>query len=338
MSRIHRALLAISVATFAAWPAYAAQPAGAPLIEDIMRSVRASESARTQSIAETVKSLKPGQFLWMPQVAPEGPVLVWVNLSTQRALVYRNGVPIGVTTVSTGKTGYETPTGVFSILQKQVEHKSNLYEDAPMPFMQRLTWTGVALHAGRLPGYPASHGCVRLPAAFAKLLFSVTRIGLTVVITKNQPLPHIAPQDNLIGIDWSVSDDNDTIWRPELAPDGPVSILVSAPDRRVTILRSGRVIGSAPAEIHGPVAAATAFLLHHIAESGPHWLGIRLPGDSDSTDERYGATEQWFSVSAAFADHLRSTLAPGTILIITPDSLHPGDGTRSVTVLEGASR
>ena len=94
-----------------------------------------------------------------------------VSLATQRGTLYRNGVPIAITTVSTGKAGHETPTGVFTILQRDIDHRSNLYDDAPMPYMQRLTWGGVALHGGRLPGYPASHGCIRLPQAFARLIY-----------------------------------------------------------------------------------------------------------------------------------------------------------------------
>ncbi|MFD2498459.1 L,D-transpeptidase family protein [Rhizorhabdus histidinilytica] len=127
--------------------------------------------------------MKPGDFLWAPQVAPEGPVVIVVSIAQQRAYAYRNGVPIGISTVSTGKKGHETPTGVFTLLQKNVDHKSNLYNNAPMPYMQRLTWDGIALHAGNLPGYPASHGCVRLPMGFAKLLYGVTKLGLTVIVT-----------------------------------------------------------------------------------------------------------------------------------------------------------
>ncbi|HEY6049062.1 MAG TPA: L,D-transpeptidase family protein, partial [Sphingomicrobium sp.] len=135
------------------------------------------------SVVKTVTTLKAGQFVWAPQVAPEGPMLLIVNLSTQRALLFRNGVPIGATTVSTGKTGHRTPTGVFTVLQKQIEHYSSKYDSAPMPYMQRLTWAGVALHAGKLPGYPASHGCIRLPAGFAQRLYGATRLGMTVVIS-----------------------------------------------------------------------------------------------------------------------------------------------------------
>ena len=108
--------------------------------------------------------------------------MVVVSLPAQMVHVYRNGVRIGVSTISSGKAGKETPTGTFEILQKKQMHHSNLYDNAPMPFMQRLTWDGIALHAGKLPGYPASHGCVRLPHAFAKALFQETRKGMLVVV------------------------------------------------------------------------------------------------------------------------------------------------------------
>lgn len=112
-----------------------------------------------------------------------------MSLATQRAVVYSNGVPIGISTVSTGRPGFETPTGTFVILQKRVEHYSNIYDNAPMPYMQRPTWGGVALHAGQLPGYPASHGCIRLPLEFARLLYDVTHHGMTVVITDRPAVP-----------------------------------------------------------------------------------------------------------------------------------------------------
>ncbi|HWJ59576.1 MAG TPA: L,D-transpeptidase family protein, partial [Sphingomicrobium sp.] len=133
-------------------------------------------------LARQAESLKPGQWVWAPGIAPEGPVLIYVDLSDQTASVYRNGVRIAVTTVSSGRPGHETPTGVFTILQKDPNHHSSKYNDAPMPFQERLTWDGVALHAGGLPGYPSSHGCVHLPYDFSKLLFGITQLGGTVVV------------------------------------------------------------------------------------------------------------------------------------------------------------
>ncbi|TMJ19221.1 MAG: hypothetical protein E6G92_05310 [Alphaproteobacteria bacterium] len=132
--------------------------------------------------------LRPGQYRWHPAAAPgDGPVAIVVSLPLQRAFVFRSGALIGVSTISSGQPGYDTPTGTFPILQKEVDHHSNLYDDAPMPFMQRLTWDGVALHAGQIPGHPASHGCVRLPRAFAQRLYGVTALGSQVVVTDEAP-------------------------------------------------------------------------------------------------------------------------------------------------------
>ena len=159
-------------------------------------------------------------------MAPSGPVLVVVSLPAQRAWVYRNGVRIGTSTVSTGRKGHETPVGVYTILQKAREHYSNLYDSAPMPFMQRLTWDGVALHAGHLPGYPASHGCIRLPPDFAERLFEVTGMQTTVVVTDAPPAPPpiVAGPFALAG-EPPVPAAGDPgqlhyTWAPELAPEG----------------------------------------------------------------------------------------------------------------------
>lgn len=124
--------------------------------------------------------LDPGEFIWNPDGAPEGAIEIVVSIPMQLAYVYRGGQLIGATTVSTGKPGHDTPTGTFTILQKRRTHFSNLYDDAPMPFMQRLTWDGIALHAGQIPGTPASHGCIRLPMAFARHLFGATGLGTRV--------------------------------------------------------------------------------------------------------------------------------------------------------------
>jgi lipoprotein-anchoring transpeptidase ErfK/SrfK len=133
-------------------------------------------------IAQQAERLRPGQYLWRGRAASAGPLFVVIDLSTQRATVYRNDVIVGVSTVSTGGRGRQTPTGVFTILEKEVVHRSRTYDEAPMPYMQRLTWKGIAMHAGHVPGYPSSHGCIRLPAGFAKQLYAVTKIGTPVMI------------------------------------------------------------------------------------------------------------------------------------------------------------
>ena len=134
--------------------------------------------------------LSPGQYRWQPEAASaQGALSIVVSTSLQRAYVFRGPVLIGVSTVSTGQPGYDTPTGRFPILEKQVTHHSSLYDDAPMPFMQRLTWDGVALHAGPIPrsGEPASHGCIRLPRAFARRLYGMSAVGTVVLVTDAMP-------------------------------------------------------------------------------------------------------------------------------------------------------
>ncbi|WP_166036626.1 L,D-transpeptidase family protein [Sphingosinicella sp. YJ22] len=133
-------------------------------------------------IEQRSTSLDPGEYVWNPAGAPEGPIEIVVSIPMQLAYVYRGGQLIGASTVSTGMPGHDTPTGTFTILQKRRTHFSNLYDNAPMPFMQRLTWDGIALHAGQIPGTPASHGCVRLPMAFARTLFGATGLGTRVHI------------------------------------------------------------------------------------------------------------------------------------------------------------
>jgi len=126
--------------------------------------------------------LRNGQWAWLEEGAfqkiggPES-VSILISLPGQIAYIYRDGLLIAASTVSTGKRGKSTPAGDFTILQKREFHRSNLYSNAPMPFMQRLTWTGIALHAGVLPGYPASHGCIRFPREFARRLFEITQLG-----------------------------------------------------------------------------------------------------------------------------------------------------------------
>lgn len=156
-------------------------------------------AAATQALTDAAGNLAPGKYLWASAASPDGPIRVVVSIPRQLAYVYRGATLIGASTVSTGKAGHETPTGSFPILQKQVFHRSNKYDDAPMPYMQRLTWDGVAMHAGRLPGYPASHGCVRLPATFARQLYGLTRIGATVIVTDDDDA--IAPDDGVAASD-----------------------------------------------------------------------------------------------------------------------------------------
>jgi lipoprotein-anchoring transpeptidase ErfK/SrfK len=121
--------------------------------------------------------------------APVGPVTIVVSTDRQRMTVYDGDKAVAETVVSTGVPGHSTPHGVFSVIEKQVFHRSTIYSGAPMPFMQRLTWSGVAMHEGHVTGKPASHGCVRLPAAFAKELYRYTKRGARVVIAREDAAP-----------------------------------------------------------------------------------------------------------------------------------------------------
>lgn len=130
-----------------------------------------------------VADLRPGDFLWTEGAASDGTLTIVVSLPLQRAYIFRGTVLIATSTVSTGRPGYETPAGDFTILQKAAVYRSRKYHDAPMPHMQRLTTSGVAMHGGDLPGVPDSHGCIRLPYAFAARLFAITHLGDLVIVT-----------------------------------------------------------------------------------------------------------------------------------------------------------
>ncbi|WP_244270025.1 L,D-transpeptidase [Pannonibacter indicus] len=170
---------ALAMMQFAVSQARAEGPAG---LKQIAGLAKPAEASMTASAAETLQGA-------VEISDPEHPMQIVVSLREQNLKVYRGLELVTSTPVSSGKTGYSTPTGVFSILEKRRKHFSNLYDNAPMPYMQRLTWSGIALHEGKLPGYPASHGCVRMPMRFAQDLFTMTRHGMHVVITNGETAP-----------------------------------------------------------------------------------------------------------------------------------------------------
>lgn len=171
------------------------------------------------------------------QSRPAGPpVMAVISLARQRVTIYDTEGRIMRAPVSTGQTGYETPAGIYSILQKKAEHTSNLYDDASMPFMQRLTWSGIALHAGVLPGRPASHGCVRMPLGFAEQLFEVTKLGMRVIVMRDD----IGPAD--------IS--HPLLFKPAVGENknetvGPSIVSLDADPRPVTPFQSLRNIAAA---------------------------------------------------------------------------------------------
>lgn len=122
------------------------------------------------------------QYVWWPQRAASGALTVYIDTSVQEATAYRNGTLVGWSIASTGRRGQETPSGSYSILEKRESHWSVRYRDAPMPYMQRLTDDGIAIHGGLVPNYPASRGCIRLPLEFAKLLYAATDADTRVIV------------------------------------------------------------------------------------------------------------------------------------------------------------
>src|SRR5262249_31334709 len=137
----------------------------------------AANSRRGRSV-EAIESRTAGE-----------PIMAIVSLRSQQVTVYDAHGWILRARVSSGQKGRETPAGIFSVIQKEAEHYSNLYDDAYMPHMQRITWSGIALHGGPLPGYPASHGCIRMPFDFAARLFDLTRLGMRVIVAPTDVVP-----------------------------------------------------------------------------------------------------------------------------------------------------
>lgn len=148
-----------------------------------MRAADAAEEARMDMLAKFgTDRLRNGKYLWDSKADVSGPPRVIISLDQQMAYLYRGDELVAVSTISSGTAKNPTPTGIFPIQAKKVMHRSRKYDNAPMPHMQRLDDYGIALHAGHLPGRPASHGCIRLPAGFAAKLYGVTRVGTKVLI------------------------------------------------------------------------------------------------------------------------------------------------------------
>jgi hypothetical protein len=148
-----------------------------------MEASDAASQARVDMLdAFGPKILKPGQYVWRDVPESAGPDRVVISLSDQTAYLYRGDTLMAAAAISTGRDDKPSPTGIFSVLEKKPFYRSKKYDNAPMPWMERIDQYGIALHGGYNPGYPASHGCIRLPLAFAKKLYGVTDVGTPVYI------------------------------------------------------------------------------------------------------------------------------------------------------------
>jgi hypothetical protein len=265
-------------------------------------------------------------------VSPAGPVVVLVSLPLQTMHVYRNGILVGRTSISSGTKGHKTPTGVFTILEKKQTHRSSTYNDAPMPNMQRLTWSGIAMHSGNLPGYPASHGCIRMPYDFSTLLFGITGNGGTVVIgddTKAQPRFAANPGLILAPKDFTPEmlkplAKGEFQWNPERSTSGPITMLVSAADKTFYVYRNGEPIGRAAIEVNGKLGGHVFTLLDGVtaADSAlvpgrPARIWMSVQSDAASRSADVAALAKRVRISPEFAGKVYDTLKPGATLIVT---------------------
>jgi len=239
--------------------------------------------------------------------------------------------------VSTGSKGHDTPGGVFTILEKKETHRSKKYNNAPMPNMQRLTWTGIAMHSGQLPGYAASHGCIRLPYDFSQLLFATTSRGGTVIIGDGKtPVPRLASNPGLLLAPNDFSPEmlhplgkNDYDWHPERSPEGPITIVISSADKAMYVYRSGDPIGRASVELSGKGLTGREKLGNHVftmlegttgkpsrftpKHEEARWMRVTSEGrpvDADTLASR-------LRFSPDFADKLANEMKPGTTVIVT---------------------
>jgi hypothetical protein len=278
---------------------------------------------------ETV-TLKPGQYVWEPERAPEGPLLIVASVTEQAAYVYRNGIRIARSSVSTGRPGHRTPTGVFTILEKEVHHASSIYKGAEMPYMERVTWGGIALHAGDLPGYPDSHGCVRLPLEFSKLLFGVTMKGATVIIADT----HSAPAETVHpGLFFSqIGQESEPIaagqfdWNPDKSASGPVSLIVSSADKTVYVYRNGVEIGRAGipnAQVVAPLNDRVFSALQGTdAQGHVRWIEVTAVGTEGSSESLFLAAQK-SGLPSEFVAKAKTIITPGTTIIFTPRPVDP---------------
>jgi hypothetical protein len=295
-------------------------------------------------------ALQPGEFFWEPELSPSGPLVIIISLPDQALSAYRNGIRIAYSSISSGTKGRSTPSGVFTILEKEVTHFSNKYHHAPMPYMQRLTWQGVALHGGDLPGYPASHGCIRLPREFAKRLYSLTVRGTTVIVVDEKgSKPIFAGRPGILLTaqepDISRSIEGEFEWNPERSVEGPITILASGADKTVYVYRNGIPIGRAALKIDNPTESlgGHAFtMLAGAAETasafvpgrpGHQWMAVKT--DSKKNNASLDDLARRVHVAPGFAEKVYDIVTPGTTIVVTDaPALGTSPSDRAVLLME----
>lgn len=292
-------------------------------------------AAFADEMLKDISKLKPGEFTWHPERAPTGPVSVVVSIPEQRVHVYRNGIRIAVSTCSTGKPGHETPTGVFVVLEKDKNHHSSIYDDAPMPNMNRLTWSGVALHAGNLPGYPASHGCVRLPIKFSEQLFGVTHIGTPVIIAGAHTDPWELTHPGMVLSGYAEQEFEQVVSSLDgkkhpsdwvAAENMPVtSVIVSSADRVIELIENDHVVARSKLTLKGgDKLGSHVFVLNgaNTDARGMHWSAI-THGSADAPMTRDEVVMQRIAAEPSFVEAMQARMHPGMTMVLTDAPLSP---------------
>ena len=208
----------------------------------------------------------------------QGPLTLVVAIKQQHVTLYANGEQVGRAPVSTGMAGHPTPMGVFSVIEKDRYHHSNIYSGAPMPYMQRITWSGVALHQGVLPGFPASHGCIRMPQDFAIRLWSVTQVGVRVIVTPDDVAPVAIANDHLFAM------------KPKLALP-PVAVLDPVPTAKIRLATNAEVTDTPTLPAVESAVAAPAVTAPAAAEPAAVAPAAAEPATTESTAATPSATE-----------------------------------------------
>lgn len=284
--------------------------------------------------------LKPGEFTWHPERQPRGAVAVVVSISEQLVHVYRNGIRIAVSTCSTGKPGHSTPTGVFVVLQKDKHHRSSTYDDAPMPNMNRLTWSGIALHAGNLPGYPASHGCVRLPMEFSERLFEVTHLGTPVIISGAQSDPWELKHPGMV-LSGDAEHEFEEVQagleskkHPEDWTDAerhPVtSVIASSADGEIELIENGDVLTRGNLTVVGRRKLGShVFVLQGTAHDakGLHWVGITHSQEGTGPFQAEEDVLTRIKADPEFVARMSERMHAGMNIVLTDAPLHPDSRT-----------
>jgi hypothetical protein len=274
--------------------------------------------------------LKPGEYWWHPEISPSGPVMVLVSIPQQTLHVFRNGVLIGRSSISSGRSGHDTPAGVYTILEKEQTHYSKTYDNAPMPYMERLTSEGIAMHSGQLPGYAASHGCIRLPFDFANRLYTVTSTGGTVIVGNDKtPEPRFAANPGLLLAPADFKPEmlhplaaNQYDWHPERSTKGPITMVMSSADHAIYVYRNGEIIGRAELEVRGRLGTHVFTMLaggtgreSRVAPGREAKRWMHVSGQGRAVDADKIASQLHFSPE--FGQKVADQLQPGATVVVT---------------------